>query len=267
MKTNRFYTSVCPYPNRFWLLLGLLALLSLGGCRWEGVPDCIQGAGPLVVREFELEPFDQITVFEGVRLVLRSGNRQEVSLQAPDNLLNDISAAVEGGRLILRNHNNCNFFRDYGQVVFTVTSPDIIEVRSFTGFPVESEGVLDWTRLSLLSEGFIVSDSETTDGSFELDLDVEEVRIVANGNSYFELRGNCGFLDITIAAGLARVDALELEAERVRVFHRGSQDVLVNPLIRIEGIINGYGDVIAVSRPPEVEVEEAFNGRLRFLTD
>lgn len=247
-----------------WLVL---ALLLCSGCRLESVPDCFQGAGPSVEREFDLSDFDRITVFENVRLVLRSGSVQQVVLQAPENLLNEITAEVTDDRLVLRNGNNCNFFRDYGQVVFTVTSPDIREVRSFTGWTIESDGPLQWERLSLLSEGFVVSESETTDGAFDLDLQSDWVGLVVNGNSYFDLRGRTGFLRVVIAAGNTRVEALELTADTVSVQHRGSQDVLVNPLLRIEGLINGYGDVLSGSRPPEVEVRETFNGRLRFLSE
>ncbi len=246
---------------------GLLLLLLLSGCRWEGAPDCLQGAGPQVNREISLVNFDKITVFENVRLVLRSGSTQRVELSAPDNLLNDISAVVDEGRLILRNENNCNFFRDYGLVVFTVTSPNITEVRSFTGWTISSQGTLDWDRLNLISESFVVTDSETTDGSFDLSLDNDRTRIVVNGGSYFQLEGRSGFLYINVAAGNSRIESLSLSADSVEVLHRGSQDVLVNPQLEISGRISGYGDVISATRPPQVEVEETFNGRLRFLQD
>ncbi len=262
-KTRSGYTR---HKIGFWSM-GLWVLLILNGCRWEGAPDCFQGAGPQVSREISVGSFDKITVFENVRLVLRSGSQQRVELSAPDNLLNDISAVVDQGRLILRNENNCNFFRDYGLVVFTITSPNLTEVRSFTGWTISSEGTLNWDRLNLISESFVVSDSETTVGSFDLSLDTDRIRIVVNGGSYFQLEGRSGFLYVNVAAGNSRIESLNLTVDSVEVLHRGSQDVLVNPQLKIKGRISGYGDVISATRPPLVEVEETFNGRLRFLQD
>jgi len=166
--------------------------------------------------------------------------------------------------LILRNANSCNYVRDYGITTVYVTSPNLLEIRSSTGGLISSDGVLNYTNLKLISESFSNPEAETTDGAFNLELASQTIAIVTNGIAYFKLSGTASNLNILIAAGDSRIEADNLVSENVSLNHRGSNDIFVNPQERISGVIRGYGDVISVNRPTEIEVETLFNGRLIF---
>ncbi len=129
---------------------------------------------------------------------------------------------------------------------------------------ISSDGVLDYPDLTLISESFSNPETEITDGSFDLNLNATTVRIVVNGIAYFKLKGATNNFNVNVAAGDSRVEAENLVSQIVNVNHRGSNDVFVNPQQRISGVVRGTGDVISVNRPPEVEVEELFNGKLIF---
>lgn len=238
--------------------------LFLIACNGENTPDCFQNAGDLVRESVEVDQFTNITVFENINLVVKQGTEQVVEIETGEFLRKEVSAQVEDNRLILRNENGCNFFRDYGLTTVYVTSSNIEQIRSSTGLSISSDGVLGYPSLSLVSESFTEPEAETTDGSFDLNVASENVSIVVNGIAFFELRGTTTNLTLTLAAGDSRVEAENLVAQNVSINHRGSNDVLVNPQQRISGVIRGTGDVISRNRPPEVEVEELFNGRLIF---
>ncbi|PWL37869.1 DUF2807 domain-containing protein [Flagellimonas aquimarina] len=238
--------------------------LFLIACSGENTPDCFQSAGDLVRETAEVAQFTNITVFENINLVIRQGTEQVVEVETGEFLRKEVSAQVEDNRLILRNENGCNFFRDYGLTTVYVTAPNIEEIRSSTGLLISSDGVLEYPNLLLLSESFGEPEAETTDGSFDLNVNSENLRITTNGIAYFKLRGNTMNLNIDIAAGDSRIESENLISENVSINHRGSNDVFVNPQQRISGVIRGTGDVISTNRPPEVEVEELFNGQLIF---
>lgn len=242
----------------------LLVTLLFLSCTSENASDCLQSAGELVRVEVEVDEFSKITVFELLNLVLIQGEEHKVDIETGEFLLNDISAEVEDGRLVLRNDNGCNLFRDYELSTVYVTAPHITEVRSSTGLLVSNEGVLTYPNLNLISESFLEPEAETTSGSFDLTIDNLSVGIVVNGLSYFKLRGSTENLGINIAAGDTRIEAEELDAVNVRIDHRGTNDILVNPVYRIFGTIRGYGDVISFNRPTEIEVDQTFKGRLIF---
>ncbi|TMM56358.1 DUF2807 domain-containing protein [Maribacter algarum] len=244
-------------------LLPLLCLF-LTSCNSESAPDCFQSAGDLVREEVSVADFNKITVFENVGLVLKQGPEIKVEIETGENLRNEVEVTVEDGRLLLRNTNDCNYFREYGLTKIYVTAPNIGEIRSSTGLKIESDGVLAYPILRLISESFNNPESETTDGEFDLELDTDDVTALVNGIAYFRLRGRTEFFGATIAAGDSRIEAQNLRANLVDVDHRGSNDILVNPQQGIKGEIRGTGDVISFNEPFLIQVEELFKGKLIF---
>lgn len=233
-------------------------------CNSENAGDCFQKAGKIVREEVSMPDFSKITVFENVGLVIKQGEVQKVEIETGEFLRNDVTAIVEEGRLVLRNENSCNYVRDYGLTKVYVTSPNVSEIRSSTGLLIESDGILTFPSLNLLSESFSNPNADTTDGHFNLELENNSVSIVSNGLAYFQLKGSTGRLAVNLAAGDSRIEAEGLMAERISINHRASNDVLVNPQQAINGIIRGTGDVISYNRPSEVEVEELYRGKLIF---
>lgn len=244
--------------------IGFIILCFFLSCNSENAPDCLQNQGDLIRQEVILPSFDKITVFEKVALVLKQGPEQKIEIETGEFLLNEVSAVVDGDRLILRNENGCNLFRNYGITTVYVTAPNISEIRSSTGLLIRSDGVLAYPNLSLISESFNNPETETTDGSFDLDLATETVSIVVNGIAYFKLSGTTTDFNITIAAGDSRIEAENLVADNVVLNHRGTNDILTNPQVAVRGIIRGNGNVICFNRPEIIEVEAIFNGRLLF---
>lgn len=242
----------------------LVMALLITACNSESAPDCFQNSGDIVRDAVVVLDFTKITVFENVGLVLKEGPEIKVEVETGEFLRDEVEVTVIDGRLLLRNTNNCNYVRKYGLTKVYVTAPDITEIRSSTGLKIESNGVLSYKRLTLISESFNNSESETTDGEFELQLDTDNVTIVVNGITYFKLSGKTEFLGMTIAAGDSRIEAEDLLTQFVDFDHRGSNDLIVNPQQLIKGEIRGTGDVISLNKPPLVNVEELYKGRMIF---
>ena len=242
----------------------LVPILFQLSCNSENAPDCLKNEGDLIREEVAVPAFDRITVFEDVELILTFGTEQRVEIETGEFLRRKVSAEVEDGRLLLRDNNGCNLFRDYNVTKIYVTTPDLTEIRSSTGFPIRSNGVLPFNDISLISESFINPETETTDGSFDLEFDSQSIRIIVNGIAYFKLGGLTENLDIFIAAGDSRIEAEELEAQNVELDHRGSNDIRINPQESLQGVIRGTGDVLSYNRPANVDVEVLFRGQLIF---
>ena len=263
MKKERIKRAISTFIGKvgiLWLGTGLL----LTSCNGDNTPDCFQNAGNIVQKEVSLPQFSKITVFEKIELVLKQGDHQKVTIETGEFLIDEVSVKVEGDRLLLYNQNGCNLFREYGITKVYVTAPNLSEIRSSTGRPIWSEGLLQYPDLSLLSESFAEPEAETTDGSFDLQLDAQTITITTNGIAYFKLGGTVENLQIAVAAGDSRIEAENLSAANVSINHRGSNDILVNPQESLSGVIRGTGDVISHTRPSNIEVEELFSGRLIF---
>ncbi len=245
-------------------ILTTIYIFLLLSCNSENAPDCFQDEGELIKTEVNLANFSKITVFEKVALVLKQGDVQKVEVETGEFLIKEVTAIVDGDRLILRNENGCNFFREYGLTTVYVTSPNISEIRSSTGLPIKSDGILGFPSLQLYSESFTEPEAETTDGEFDLEVNTKNLSIVVNGIAYFKLRGNTESLIVNVAAGDSRIEAERLISNNVDLNHRGTNDILINPQVSISGVIRGTGDVVSFNRPANIDVEELYTGRLIF---
>lgn len=234
------------------------------GCSSDSGWDCIQTAGTVVRKEVAVPSFTKILVWERTKLFIQQGDVQKIVVETGENLMNDIKFSVIDGRLEIHNNNGCNLLRDYGITKVYITSPNITEIRSSSGYPVESIGVLRYPNVSLASEDQQNEDQYHIDGDFKLNLDVENLTIVANGLSKFYLSGNATQANFGLYAGDCRIYAKNLVVNNLYVFHRSTGPMEVNPQESIRGKIVGLGNVISINRPPIVEVEELYRGKLIF---
>ncbi len=241
----------------------ILILFFIFACDSDSASDCFQTAGSIVQEEVNVANFERILVNRDIELVIKQGDNQQVIIETGENLLNDVIAEVIGNQLIITDNNSCNFVRDFGITKVFVTTPNLTEIRCSTQFEIKSDGILDFEELNLLSEDFNVSDTFSI-GDFRLELNIERLSIVSNNLSFFYLSGEVKSMSVNFPSGDGRLEAEDLIAQSISIFHRGSNDMIVNPQQSITGRIFSTGNVISINEPPIVEVEELFNGRLIF---
>ncbi len=245
-------------------LVYIVMILLLPGCDTDNSWDCFREAGTIIETEIPVSSFTKILVWERTKLFVKQGPEQKVVVETGENLLSDVTVVVTNGQLEIYNNNRCNLVRDYGLTKVYVTSPNITEIRSSTGLEVESIGVLRYPFLKLLSEDQENEDQYHTDGDFKLDLEVGHLEIIANGLSKFYLNGSANSAFFGLYAGDCRIFSQNLIVQNLMVYHRSTGEMVVNPQQSITGKIVSLGNVISKNRPPIVEVEELYRGRLIF---
>ena len=245
----------------------ILYIVSFGlllGCNSENALDCFQDSGDIVTQEFVVEEFNRIQVWERVQLIITQGETQRVIIETGENLLNEIKLTVLDSVLTVSDRNSCNFVREYDVTKVYITSPNIKQIRNSSGLTVESRGVLRYPFLDLVSEDRLSLGEYHIDGDFRLNLDVDWLNINANGVSRFYLTGKTWGGFFGLYGGDVRVEAENLEVQQLSFYQRSTNKMIVNPKQLIRGQIRGIGDVISKNRPPIVEVEELYTGRLIF---
>ena len=245
-------------------ILIILFFLALAGCNKEDAPDCIQTAGELVEKEIPVADFEELIVYGRIKLILEQGPQQKVTIESGENLIEEITAEVENGRLSLRNNNNCNFFREYNLTTIYVTVPNLTWLQNAGNRTIESRGELHFPEIWLRSFNQEKDPEIYTNGDFKLNLFSEEIRITTDNYSNFFLEGKTDYFDAYIADGDSRIEAGDLIAERVEVQHRGTNKLFVNPQEVIKGEIRSTGDVISLNEPPIVRMKTFYTGQLYF---
>ena len=242
-------------------LICLLAILCIMGCDNPDANDCFKSAGKEVEREVQLSEFSRVLIGREVEAYILQGDEYSIRIVSGENLIDDVSADIEDGRLVVEDLNTCNFVRSYGTTKVYITAPNLTEIRSSTQFEISSIGVLSYPQLSLLSENFNESGTLPL-ANFRFRINSERLSIVSNNSSNFFISGEVDDLSVGFFDGVGRFEGADLIAQNVQISHRGSNDMIVNPQVSIEGVIRGPGDVIAVNTPLIINVEELYTGRL-----
>ncbi len=241
----------------------ILSLILIVSCNSEDASDCFQTEGTTVQKEITVNAFEKIVVNRDIELVVEEGADYKVIIETGSNLLNDVEAIVVGNELQLTDNNSCNYVRDYGITKITVTAPNIKEIRNSSQYGISSIGTLTFPNLTLISEDFNAPGSFTV-GDFRLRINNDKLSIVSNNISSFYISGNVTDLFVGFYAGAGRFEGENLISQNVDVFHRGSNDMIVNPQISLTGELRGTGNLISVNQPPTVDVDKLYIGELIF---
>lgn len=243
--------------------LYIVIFIWIFACDSEQTGDCFQKAGSMIQQEVTVDSFDKIFVNRDIELIIEEGLEQKVIIETGKNLINDVVTTVVDGKLTLTDNNTCNFVRDYGITKVYITSPNITEIRSSSQYTVSSRGVLTYPSLTVLSEDYKTA-NPFTNGDFRLQIDNNLFRLVFNNISNCYISGQTNNMYITFSAGTSRFEGRDLIAQNISIWNRSSNDMILNPQQSITGKISGTGNVICVNKPPVVDVEEQYKGRLIF---
>ena len=249
--------------NYFYILFSVL----ITGC---GISeDCFKGNGSPTTLTFPYDNFTKIKVYSGVGLVVKEGPEYEVTIETRDNIKNNIEVTLNGDMLVVKDNSTCNIARDFGVTTVYVTIPDgtinplipELELHSKSEQRIRSEGILHPPIVRVFSLG------EDGDGSGSSDFYINignngQFVVECNTVSNFYVNGSAVEMLLNFYFGNARFYGENFEVERIKIFQRGSNDMIVKPIQRIEGKILSTGNVILKNNPPEIEVEEMFSGHL-----
>lgn len=231
-------------------------------CNGKNVPDCFQNSGAIVQKELTVAAFNEIIVFERVQLIIKDAPEQKVMVETGEYLTDEIVVKVEDGQLILKNENGCNLTRDYGITKIYVSAPNITNIRSSTGLPILSDGVLNYPNLTLISEDFGNEGLYHSNGDFRLEVNCTNLSVINNNLSHIFLSGAVENLTVGFYSGNSRFEGRNLIAQNISIYQRSSNDMILNPQLTLTGEIRSTGNVIVVNEPLVIDVQLYYTGRL-----
>lgn len=240
--------------------LGLL----LFGCDGESTWDCVQKPGAKITFEESVGDFHSVILQGHMDLVIIQDTLMRIKVETRKNLVEGIRISNVDGMLHLEEESSCNILRDRSYTTVYLYVPELYSIRNASTGIVRNEGVWVQENIELISENHLET-SYYNNGTFKLHLEVEELNVLANGNSLFELEGAAENATISFYSGTARLEAERLKIQEIDIYHRGTNHMLLYPVQAIRGEILNTGDVRAYNKPPLVSVEELYKGSLSFV--
>jgi hypothetical protein len=225
----------------------------------EKPSDCLKSTGEMVVREIQVTPFETVFTYTGIGLVIKQGPEYKVEVKTGENLIDDIEVKVENNTLTLKDKTTCNWVRDYGQTIVYITAPNLTDIHSKTEQEIRSDGVLTYPIIRLYAMD--LTDGAGT-GDFNFDIDNGQLVILNNNVSRFYISGNTQEALLNFYDGNGRLEAQNLTINVAKVFHRGSNDMIIKPIQSVEGDLYSTGNLILLNTPPSVNLTEHYQGRV-----
>lgn len=244
--------------NTIKITLLICLLQFMVACSSDNAPECFRDAGATFTYEVEVPAFTSIHASVGIELVVAEGPEAKVSIKTGENLKELIGAKVIEGKLILTNNTSCNWVRDYNTTTVYVTTPYLEKIYSASQFAVKSDGVLTYPYLTLQSGIF----SETASGTFEMEVDCDNLVVEDNQSAYYVITGTAENLAVHFYSGDARFEGSDLNVQNLEVFHRSSNDIIAKPQQQVKGTLYSTGNLVLKSHPPVVDVEKLYSGRI-----
>ena len=244
-------------------LLKIFAVFVLLSCDSESGSDCFKTSGAIIQQEVSINSFEKILVNRDIELIVKEGVDFKVIIETGENLINDVEAILVDNELRITDNNSCNYVREYGITKVYITAPDIISIRSSTQYDISSDGVLNFPELSLVSEDFNFPGSFTV-GDFRMQINSVRLSVGSNNISSFYISGQVEDLFVGFYSGAGRFHGEDLVSQKVRIYHRGSNNMYVNPQESLTGELRGTGDLISLNNPSVIGVEQFYTGKLIF---
>lgn len=235
------------------VVLGIM----FASCSSELMPACYREAGNEIAVAQDVPFFDQISIGEGVELVVRQGTEISVTLVAGENVMEEMEATVSDNILYVKNNLECSL-GTVQPVKAMVTVPDLKKIYSASQFNVSSEGILNFPYLNLQQGLF----GKTASNIFTLEVNCQQLVVENNNTTVFRIKGTAVNLGVSFYGGDPRFEGANLTTDDVFIFQRSSNDMILKPMNKIEGDIYGNGNVILTNQPGIVNVNQHYTGQI-----
>lgn len=229
-------------------------------CNDKDANDCFQRAGNMIKEEFVLADFDKIIVYNGIEIYIKESNEQKIIVETGENLMPDIILTVKNNQLEIIDNNKCNLVRDYNITKVYLYKKNITQIRNSSTSAVHSIGVLNYPNLDLISENH--QSGYLNSGDFNLNINTNNLSLIANGASNHTISGTTNNLRINLAGSNPRFNGEKLTAENAYLFARSTNDILITVNNEVSGNLYSTGDVILFKKPSIMNLNTHYTGKV-----
>ncbi len=241
--------------NKHILLLPVIAIiLLLVGCDDPDAFDCIKKSGETVEQEIAIQAFDRIFVEDDIFLEVAYGENQQVKVKGGKNLIPGVKFEFVGKDLTISNDNKCGWTRGYDPIIVQVITNDLREI--------ESSGYGNIKSTNLLTFDVLAVESKDGSGDFDLNVDINRLRVVNNSISNITITGNANIMVVSHWYNDGKFDGQALSSRQIEVIHNGVNTIKIRPEDKLSGAINSRGNVLYFGNPSEVDVSISGDGKL-----
>jgi hypothetical protein len=238
----------------YTLMLLLPATMPLTGCD-KSSTNCFSSTGETIRQERTVAPFDSISMYNNVNVILTQGSSTGVIVEAGENIIDGISTEVIDRNLVIQNLNICNWTRSFNKPVNVY-----VNVGYLWKVYYNSSGNL--TSTNTLEQDSLKIDVWGGCGTIDLDMHVSTGYFSENlGTADFRLSGVCAICYIW-SGEYGPFDCDSLSTGYCFVTTQSSNDCRVRVEKTLGATISSIGNIYYTGDPDSVYYTITGQGKL-----
>ena len=198
----------------------------------------VQGEGPRVEKELQLDDFNGIRLSMSANVYLTPGRTQSVRVSAQQNIIDLLETDVNGGIWKIDTEEN---IRNHSQIKIYITVPVMNYVKISGSGDVYTEGTFD-------NAGDDVTVAVSGSDDLQFHTNARKIEVGISGSGDVELYGSADDMEIGVS-GSGDVDAMDLTTRNCEVGISGSGTAKVHATQNLEVRVSGSGDVYYRGKP------------------
>lgn len=220
----------------------------------EGVSDCFKRNGDRIAIEYEVAPFRELHVFNGLNVILSQGDDYLVTVKAGEHIISDINVKSEGGILSLTDEISCDWTKKYESKEVFVQCPDLRVIFQNGYGSIMSNGTLFFDSLDIRPR--------YGQGDVTLALQAKYTAVVSHRQGTITLNGETNYLHVGLLYKMPIFDGRNLKAMHVDVMHNSNNSMHVYPIQTLKGRLQKKGNVYLYHTPAKTNVEMIGQGKI-----
>jgi hypothetical protein len=239
------------YKKQFTRLLMIVVALSLSACAMRTV----RASGDIIKESRQVSNFNSIDLSGSGEVILMQGDREALTIETDDNLMQYVEAVVRAGTLELRIKNGVDIIQPTRLVFY-------VEIEDLTGVSISGSGDLEANQVE--TDRLYA----TTSGSGDIqiaELIAKEVMISISGSGEISLAGKAEAQEAAIS-GSGKYQAGDLCSRSVVVEASGSGDATVCATETLDVTLSGSGNVDYYGHP-SISISGGGSGKINSLGD
>jgi hypothetical protein len=208
-----------------------------------------KGSGNIITETRAVAAFNAVDVSNSINVELVQGNKNEVVVEADDNIIKNIEVVNNGGVLSIKLNHRGSIRKFTARV--RVTAPVFSSISASSSSSIKSSNTITST------DKIKIDASSSAD--IELDLDVPNVIAECSSSASIDLNGRAKIFEAK-ANSSADIKAENLKAETVKADASSSASVHVFASVKLNANANSSGDITYTGGVTDIQKSESSSG-------
>ncbi len=242
-------------------ILYLLILLNFTAC--EKTPLTCDISNEKTIKTVPLGEFEKLEVGPLIELTIFQSNENKLEIKTAKDIMENITYSIEGDKLNLYNQTDCLVQNAKAVAYINLYVKNLSQIIANTDLDIHSGNLLEFDSLEIICENYVTGTNNIAD--FDLTVNINQLKIIANGSSVFNISGKCQYLFVGFYGLNPSIKGRDLKARKIQIYHRSNSDMHLFPVEEIYGDLFGYGDVYLYNHPPVVNITQHYAGHIYFV--